>query len=243
MASTPPVGVSNVQTIIDGVSAKTGKKICKRVYFDYNCAACRKIQIGNQAHVCNHLTFLRPRVMNSDNTHIAVAAYGGASNASHRELYGSALIPRNLFISQTKFEALKNKPRKAYSEFVKSPDYVFVSIDPSGSARKRADTEKDGDSSDYATVSMFVSEGVHYVNICFFYFFILNCIHCWVSRATKSAEVWITSSGEYCAWQIVACVSRLFTNASIFSASTPWSIMKRQKWGQSSITCQMSARL
>lgn len=165
MASTPPVGISNVQTIIDGVSAETGKRICKQVFFDYNCPACRKIQVVNQAHVCNHLTFLRPRHMDSANTHIGVAAYGGASNASHRELYGSALLPRNVFISQTKFDMLKEKPRKDFSEFSKPPDYLYFSIDPSGSSRKRADTEREGNSSDYAIVSMFMYEGAYHVKI------------------------------------------------------------------------------
>jgi len=171
LVSTPPVGTSNVQGIIDG--CVDGKPICTRVRLDFNCTACLKIQETVPSHQCLHNTHLRNRSTSVADVAKGMAAYSSA-DAGARELYGSALKPRNRLIDADAIKRLRETPRTPCDTLV-PPKHVFVSIDPSGSTRRGNDVANKSNTSEYAIVSVFVCRGVHYVNV-YFLFSILRSI-------------------------------------------------------------------
>lgn len=150
--------------IIHGVDPVTGKRVCKYIYLNYTCRACMKIQEELPGHECDHNAHFRPRHLETRALVRGRAAYGNNTDAANRELYGMAISSRNVFINPEYIEKLRHEPRKPYSSFIKSPEYVYISIDPSGSARRRNDVDNKNTGSDYAIVSAFIDHGVFYVN-------------------------------------------------------------------------------
>lgn len=170
IVSTPPVKESNIMDIIHGKDPATGQAMSKYVYLNYNCPACTKIQEKHPGHRCMENEQLRPRFLDARAIVKGRGAYGTSTDAANRELYGSALTVRHVFINPKHIERLRKAERRPFSSFVTSPDYLYISIDPSGSVRKRHVTDSHKRNSDYAIVTVFMAQGVYYV--IFFSFFL-----------------------------------------------------------------------
>lgn len=177
IVSTPPTKESHIMNIINGVDDKTGKPVSKYIYLNYTCRACAKIQTFIPGHECEHNAHYKPRHLESRALVRGRAAYGNNTDAANRELYGMAISRRNVFIDPLYIERLRKEPRKPYSAFMDPPEYLYVSIDPSGSSRRRNDVDSKKKGSDYAIVSAFLDHGVYYVNLCvcfcLFFFYLL----------------------------------------------------------------------
>jgi hypothetical protein len=165
LASTPPTKESGIQTILDG-EWPPGKKICYCVDLEFNCPACKKIQVTDPSHMCECRLHLRPFQQNLDALMIARAAYGAESEAYRREMLGSACVGMHDFIREEFVQKIRENELVKSSDIKKKPEYVFVSCDPSGASKK----EVDGGESDYAIVTAFF-DGLRLV-VRFFYLFI-----------------------------------------------------------------------
>lgn len=178
--STPPVGISNVESIIEG-RLPSGEGICEHVRLDYNCDACRIIQTEFASHRCTHLEYLRNRTTPGAAIMAGRAAYGQDSDGAMREIDGSARICRNAFIDPERIARLKETRRRNLSEF-NPPEFLFISMDPAGAARAKTDVEAKRSHSDYSIMTGFMNEGVIQV----IFFFILF----YLARAFTPSAAW-----------------------------------------------------
>jgi len=162
MASTPPTGVSGIQTILDG-KLPDGSPICTVVDFEFNCPRCKLIQIDHPEYVCTERFFLRPHIQDSESVMIMRAAYGPDSDAYKREALGSAVMGSHDFIPQEDIKILRETPS---FQTTLAPHYVFISCDPSGSTKHY----REDATSDYALVTAFIEKGSLVVKKIYFLF-------------------------------------------------------------------------
>jgi len=184
LASTPARGKSGITNIRNGLHPITRKKICTEVDFDFNCPACRRVQADNPSYICVHNMHLRPHSQNMNSVYVAQAAYGANSDAFRAEMMGSSIIRDESFLSKASIERLRNPEisTESIEHFLdKPPHYVYVSIDPSGASRSK----KDGETSDYAFVTVFMWRSVFVVSSLFLFHKFISCVHLVYARATN----------------------------------------------------------
>lgn len=194
LLSTPPIGVSHVTDIIEG-RLPDGTPICEMTRLDYNCDACRIIQVDMPTHRCLHKEYLRLRKTPGSSIAAGYAAYGKDTDGAMREIDGSSRICRNLFIEPDRLKHLKEANRHLLESFIE-PEYLFISMDPAGAARQRTDIEAKRSHSDYAVVTGFMTRGTMQVIFFLFFLFIYlsllsvrvggpNSSHCCTAWTTK----------------------------------------------------------
>jgi len=183
MASTPPTGISGIQSILEG-KLPDGSPICTVVDFEFNCPRCKIIQVDHPEYVCVERFYLRPHIHDSESVMIMRAAYGPDSDAYKREALGSAVVGSHDFIPNEHVKMMRESP--SYQPKM-PPQYVYISCDPSGSTKHY----REDATSDYALVTAFIEDGCIVVIIFYFLFFFLFCVLSKTTMAEEALAAWV----------------------------------------------------